>query len=1023
MADDIAIDKQLFHERLGSLVAKWKADKRSGDQLFQGASSMAAVVGKPSDPGSYLKPAAFQLWLLGYEFPHTLFILTPDLLQIVTTKKKASYLEPLKGGKVSVEILVRGKDADENKKQFQTCLETLKKAGKKIAVLKKDSSSGAFADEWKAAFQEAAFKDDDLVDLSLLLSNAALSIKDEKELRAIRDASRASSALMTNYFVEEMSDILDSEKKITHRALADKVANKIDDAKFFEKQKVSKNFDPMQMDWCLQPTIQSGGAYDLKFAAEPDENNLHAGVIVSVLGLRYMTYGAMVGRTYMVGPNKEQESAYKLLLAIHDVVIKSIKDGVVAKDVYNKALSHLKSKKPEWEKHFPKNVGYGFGTENKDTSLLLSGKNTRVLKDGMTLIIQTGLQDLENSKPQDKKSKNYSLVLVDTVRVGQADCAVFTKETTSDLDAVSFFFDDEEEAKPKVKKERAPAIAQTNITKTRTRHERTTNQDAEKEEQRRAHQRELHQKKQKEGLEQYTEGAKSLNGTEEKKFKKFESYKRDNQFPASVATLEIVVDKKNLTVLLPIMGRPVPFHIHTIKNASHTPEADFTSLRINFLSPGQGVGRKDDQPFEDPNAHFIRSLTFKSQDVDRIDQICKDITELKKDVVRRETEKKQMEDVVEQDKLIPLKTRKPFNLDLIFIRPALDGKRIPGSVEIHQNGLRYIHGNGTAKIDVLFSNMKHLFFQPSQHELIVIIHVHLKNPIMLGKKKTKDVQFVREATEMQFDETGNRKRRHKFGDEEEFEQEQEERRRRAALDKEFKNFGEKIADAARNENVSVDIPYRELGFNGVPSRSSVLVQPTTDCLVQLTEPPFTCLTLSEIEIVHLERVQFGLRNFDMVVVFKDYNRPPVHINTIPVESLDPVKDWLDSVDIPFSEGPLNLNWATIMKTVTSDPHQFFADGGWSFLSTESDDEEGEEEEEESAFEVSESELGISDESSEESDFDENASDEMSDEGSEEEEFSEGESWDELDKKAARKDKESAHLEDEDEGKGGKKRKR
>lgn len=31
-----------------------------------------------------------QLWLLGYEFPATLFILTPDLLQIVTTKKKGA---------------------------------------------------------------------------------------------------------------------------------------------------------------------------------------------------------------------------------------------------------------------------------------------------------------------------------------------------------------------------------------------------------------------------------------------------------------------------------------------------------------------------------------------------------------------------------------------------------------------------------------------------------------------------------------------------------------------------------------------------------------------------------------------------------------------------------------------------------------------------------------------------------------------------------------------------------------------
>jgi nucleosome binding factor SPN SPT16 subunit len=37
-----------------------------------------------------------QLWLLGYEFPHTLFILTPDLLQIVTTKKKGA-LRPFAG--------------------------------------------------------------------------------------------------------------------------------------------------------------------------------------------------------------------------------------------------------------------------------------------------------------------------------------------------------------------------------------------------------------------------------------------------------------------------------------------------------------------------------------------------------------------------------------------------------------------------------------------------------------------------------------------------------------------------------------------------------------------------------------------------------------------------------------------------------------------------------------------------------------------------------------------------------------
>lgn len=153
-------------------------------------------------------------------------------------------------------------------------------------------------------------------------------------------------------------------------------------------------------------------------------------------------------------------------------------------------------------------------------------------------------------------------------------------------------------------------------------------------------------------------------------------------------------------------------------------------------------------------------------------------------------------------------------------------------------------------------------------------------------------------------------------------------------------------------------------------------------------------------------MQFGLKNFDLVFVFKDFHRPPVHVNTIPVESLEAVKDWLDSVDIAFTEGPLNLNWTTIMKTVVSDPYGFFADGGWSFLAAESDSEGDEDDEEESAFELSESELAAADESSEDdSEFDDDASAEASDEEFSADEES-GEDWDELEKKAKKKDRES-----------------
>ena len=58
------------------------------------------------------------------------------------------------------------------------------------------------------------------------------------------------------------------------------------------------------------------------------------------------------------------------------------------------------------------------------------------------------------------------------------------------------------------------------------------------------------------------------------------------------------------------------------------------------------------------------------------------------------------------------------------------------------------------------------------------------------------MQFFREATDVQFDETGNRKRKHRYGDEDEIEMEQQERKRRAMLNKEIKAFAEKVAEAA-----------------------------------------------------------------------------------------------------------------------------------------------------------------------------------------------------------------------------------
>ena len=84
---------------------------------------------------------------------------------------------------------------------------------------------------------------------------------------------------------------------------------------------------------------------------------------------------------------------------------------------------------------------------------------------------------------------------------------------------------------------------------------------------------------------------------------------------------------------------------------------NISMIRINFISPGQSVGRKEDQPFEDATAHFLRSLTFRSTSDDHIQDVAQQITELRKAAVRREQEKKELADVVEQDKLVVIRSK------------------------------------------------------------------------------------------------------------------------------------------------------------------------------------------------------------------------------------------------------------------------------------------------------------------------------------------------------------------------------
>lgn len=94
---------------------------------------------------------------------------------------------------------------------------------------------------------------------------------------------------------------------------------------------------------------------------------------------------------------------------------------------------------------------------------------------------------------------------------------------------------------------------------------------------------------------------------------------------------------------------------------------------------------------------------------------------------------------------------------------------------------------------------------------------------------------------------------------------------------------------------------------------NVRLQPTTECLVHLTDPPFLVVTLADIEIASLERVQYSLKQFDLVLVFKDFTKPPLHINSIQSSQLDDVKNWLEYISRLFRHWI--LEWQFIFFSV------------------------------------------------------------------------------------------------------------
>lgn len=141
-------------------------------------------------------------------------------------------------------------------------------------------------------------------------------------------------------------------------------------------------------------------------------------------------------------------------------ILSNLKPEINCKQIWETAINFIRSQRPELETHFVKNIGFVTGLEFREPSFLLNSKNVKLLKEGMTLNLSIGFQDLENLDPEDEKNRIYALLICDTVLIESDSCRILTADAPSDLGQVSFFLRDENSSvKNKVQPQRSTSTA------------------------------------------------------------------------------------------------------------------------------------------------------------------------------------------------------------------------------------------------------------------------------------------------------------------------------------------------------------------------------------------------------------------------------------------------------------------------------------------------------------------------------------------------------------------------------------
>ena len=886
----------------------------------------------------------------------------------------------------------------------------------------------------------------------------ALSVKDSGAIDAVRKAASYASTIMKSYVLPTLEETMvqdEDEPPYLASALAANIERTISNPtsiRGLENAKVGV------YGIALAPVRLHLGGGKINMLCEesvlPRDKPLRPEAIAVSYAVRYKGYAAYIARTLLYNCDDAHKEAYGALVVLMTHFTARLVHGAVISEQWTAAREWFSQEYPSFAPHLAASGGFGLGLEMLSSISWLSQKNQRPLQAGMTFAVRLALEDIENA------NSPFSIVLADTFLVGAdgASGEVLTSSAPFELEDVS--------RKVSLHSATQAIKEESEDEQPGRRHTRSSNRvnkgnHLQLEQARKALQDEILQKKKAElqnkdrsqplgdsdvsELARLARGEINLNlpGGTAAELQAFYARHLAAQTPSVHAYYSIILDTEREILVLPNLNGKNSLsvlHLCTIKNAevkSEQAERSLAKRAPSLIFRLQLHAATDtNAAFRlHPKATFLKELAYRiAFDVDAdaaagnahvIVQNMQNLVALIKRaqaaIAAREAHRRANADVAEQTGLRFAKgldnTRVlrdvrcyPNPRTAAAGRGAAAAKQSIGSVEVHENGLRFVQKTDEPVV-VLFSNIAKAIFQPADNDQRIVFHLHLKQNIMVGKKKTKDVQFYLDVMD---DFEGVAARHGGASWEDEVAEEEAERQRTARLNSEFLHFA-KGFEKVFGEPVCV--PIRKFHFFGTHDKGMVKFKGSDKVLFSLTEAPPFVEEMDNVEIVVFERVTPMKTSFDVTFIRPDYSYRA--INNIEYKFLDRIKDWLNEAKAKYYEVGVNLVWRTVLKEVKADGDwDPWGDDGWHAILAESDDENdsSDDAESDSSFVMSASESGSSSES--ESDYVSSESSAYSESsGSDDDDGSseEGLDWDELEERAAKDDRKRGNVSD-DEGK-------